>query len=249
MRFSINLLIFLFYCFSLYGQEFDENRLVTSGTIELSIPADNATFTFEVKGVGSSLNKAVIEAKNRVKFISDALFKNGLKEKNLSTSYFYSGENFGDKAFLSSKRDYKARITVMVNIDSLELLESSIIIVSDALPERISNITFSLKNYEQQKIEALEKAVKKAKEKATILASNMGAQLGSILYIEEVQNVPPQIRGRGGNYPNPFNASLEVSPEMSSFGKQKNSGFFVQQIKIVSKVNIIVELVTKSNDS
>ena len=245
MRFTLLLLIIILSASSSYCQEFDVNRLVAFGSIEVSTPADNASFSFEIEGVGSSLNEAVNEAKSRVSLISGALFENGLDKNSLRTSYFHSGENYGDKSFLSSKRDYKARITVLVNIDSLDLLESSIIIVSEAEPEKISNIKFSLKDFEQIKIDALEKAVLKSKEKANILASKMGAKLGNILFIEEIRDKLHPFRSRR-TYPNPFNAAYEIEQEMVNVGKSKSAGFFAQQIKIDSRVKIIVELITEN---
>jgi uncharacterized protein YggE len=235
------IVVFLFFIPAiLFAQEFDKNSIIVFGNAEVSIPADNATFTFEVEGEGSTLSQAVNTAREKVRDISGLLFKVGLTEKNLRTSFFHSGENIGNKAFLSSKRDFKAVITVLVNIDSLELLENAIIKVSEAKPESISNIDFSLKDYEQYKMDALEKAILKAKEKANMLASKMDTKLGNILSIEEIQGEPTTFRG-GRAYPNPFNVAYEINGTTNQ-GINSSSGFYAQQAKITAKVRVAIEI-------
>ena len=233
--------VFLFFLSAiLFAQEFNKNSITVFGSAEVSIPADNATFSFEVEGEGSTLSQAVNTARQKVKDISDLLFKAGLTEKNLRTSFFHSGENIGNKAFLSSKRDFKAVITVLVNIDSLGLLENSIIKVSEAKPESISNINFSLKDYERYKMDALEKAILKAKEKANMLASKMDAKLGNILSVEEIQGEPATFRG-GRTYPNPFNVVYEIDGTTNQ-GINSSSGFYAQQAKITAIVKVVIEI-------
>jgi len=202
-------------------------------------PADNAIFTFEISGTGSTLNEAVENARRHVADISGALLEIGLTRRNLRTSLFHSGENFGGKAFLSKSRDYKTNITVIVDIDSLQFLEPAVMKVSEYKLERISNIRFSHKNYEGLKEEALERAIKKAKRKAIMLASVMETKLGNILHIEELY---PRSASEYRNYPNPFNASIQVPSEEIICDPGSIDGFYAQEIKLNAKVKVIIEL-------
>lgn len=232
-------LLFLFFIYSnSFSQYFnDEKRVVVNGEIETMVPADNATFTFEVSGKGSTLSEAVRIVKNKVALISKNLFDIGLQKKNLRTSFFDSRENFGNKSFWSSKDDFKAQMEVLISIDSLELLEPAILKVSEFKPDKISKIQFSLINYENLKITALEAAVNKAKEKAHLLSKNMNTKLGNVLFIEEsINNISPQRNSRSRF----ANASLMFGKG----GKQIEEGnsFFTQQLKIRVKVRVIIEL-------
>ena len=241
MKFLI-LFIFSIFSFSIcLSQNFEQNRLVVYGSAEQFTQADFANFSFEVIGYGSSLSLAVQNAKKQVNIISSKLFKTGLTEKNLITSFFHSAENYGDKAFLSSKKDYKANITVRVQIDSLSLLEPAIIAISESQPEKISTIDFSLRNYEKLKEKVLEKAILKAKDKANILASNMNTELGDILYIEEFPTYPQYRLRRPA--PSPFNVAYESKALTVEQGSSSESGFFAEEIALTARVKVIIELV------
>ena len=163
----LNLFYFIVMTTGIFGQEFeDEKRLIVSGGAEIMVPADNVNFSFEVTGKGATLNEAVKNAKEKISLISQSLYGIGLKNDNLRTSFFYSNENFGDKPFWSSKDDFKTQMKVVVSIDSLELLEPTILKISEFKPDKISKIKFTLQNYESVKINALETVIKKSKTKS-----------------------------------------------------------------------------------
>jgi len=240
--------LILFFVFSLfffqltYAQDKNVNQLVLFGDCTLKAQTDIAVFSFSFKGVGPSLDVAVSNAKDKIRSITNELRKIGLSEKNFSTSYFYSGENEGDKSFLSSSRDYKAEIKVTVIIDSLDLLEKSIITVSKNEPDYISEVGFSLKNYSQYVINALEKAGKNAKEKAEILAKQMGFKLGKPIYIEDIGLPSGGFGGtstvyiRGGR-------SDEVLYMIDGLPKKKEgASFYSPETVINSRVKIIYQI-------
>lgn len=170
---------------SLSAQEVKEHRIAVFGNSEMQVPADVAEFSFSVKGVGSTLRGAVEDATRKVQSISNRLLKIGVVEKNISTGSFYSAENFGDKSFRSSTRDYQTTMEVFIRIDSLSILDKVIFSVSEGQIESISNISFSLKKADAIKNTALREAVKKAKEKAEAMAAQLGVTLGGVVMMEE----------------------------------------------------------------
>ena len=224
------------------AQDVKQNQLIVYGDAIIKAQTDIAIFTFAYKGVGASLDIAVNNAKNKIKQIIDELKKIGLNDKNFSTSYFYSGENQGDKAFLSSSRDYKAEIKVIVTIDSLQLLENSIITVSKNEPDYISEISFTLKDYSSLTVNVLEKARASAKEKAERLASKLGITLSNPLYIEDISLSPglafnsSSINVRGGR-------SNEVAYFIDGVLQEKvGTAFYSPEIQISSRVKVIYAL-------
>ena len=68
-------------------------------------------------------------------------------------------------------------MSVNITIDSLKLLESTVIIISEHKVNNLSNINFELKNDEEVKLQARDVAVKNAVEKAKIFAANLNIEL------------------------------------------------------------------------
>lgn len=236
----IILVIFLLFCTSIvYAQDSTLKNIHVRGEVEVSAKADRAIFSFTVNGTGSTLRMAVDDAKKRISSITDGLKHIGLTDKNFSTSNFYSGEEKGKTALIFSKTDYKTSITVTVNVDSLPLLEEAILYLSDVKPDSFSGINFVLHDYEQIKMDALEKAITKAKQKADLIAKIMGAELGELIYFNENTRDNNQ-RSFG---PNPFNASYEYANayyESDDIKTEGGSAFYSPDRKITVAVEAII---------
>lgn len=232
----------------------EEKRMTIAGSAEILARADTASFSFEVMGQGPNLFQAVDQARGKVSKISEALFKAGLKKENLRTSLFHSGENSGNKSFLSSEKDYQANLTVIVSLDDLNLLETAIITVSGAKPEKLSDISFSLKSYEKLRMEALEKAVLKAKEKATLLSQIMNFKLGDVIAIDAKESIAENNPGVRNRHPASLSASNVVLKSKSAIGntdghivsEAAGAGFFARQFRITAKVTATIEILGNS---
>jgi len=79
-----SLIIVILISFSL-AQAPQKNIIKTSGKVELQIPADVMSLSFNVVGKGSSLRAALISAKRKVGSIAKELIKLGLEEEDIST--------------------------------------------------------------------------------------------------------------------------------------------------------------------
>jgi uncharacterized protein YggE len=227
-----------------FAQDSLQNVITTFGKVELKVPADYATVSFSITSEGESLRDAVNKAKKKVIKVTKDLFTLGLNEKNISTSRFYSGENFGGKSFFSSNSDFKTEINTYLKIDSLDMIENILLTLSDHKVDEISNISFSLKNPEKYKLEAIEKAISKAKEKAILLSKVMGSTISNPFMITELnshaelKNHEKNIYVRGGrSYPNPFNAIYMVDG-----ASDKSRSIFSESIKIVAEVKLQVSI-------
>jgi len=231
--------------------EINRDYISMIGSVELKEVADQASFYFTIKGVGETLRLAVEDAENKTKTLSEKIIQLGIKKKNLSTSDFLSGENYGDKAFLSSSRDYQATISTLIKTDSLNLLRPLLFLISEAEVENISNISFSLKDELGLRRRARIEAGLKAREKAEDITGALGVKLGKVLTIEEIQptqtytNQNQLLRVRGGyNYPNPFNPGTynvlqEDNLSSPTVDEIKGSGFFAKTVSITSQVKVI----------
>lgn len=219
------------------------NHFSVQGSVELKEVADQASLSFSIKGVEATLRQAVENADKKTKSLTDKLTTLGVKVRNIATSQFYSGDNLGDKAFLSSSRDYRAIITTTIKIDSLRLLQPVIFAISEAEVEELSQIFFSLKDEFAFRRRARIEAALKAKEKADDIAKALGITIGKVFAIEEMPThvmTPPPMFGSGGNYPNPFNPGTPLSA--SIVDESKGSGFFAQTVTATSQIRVTFEI-------
>lgn len=243
---SIYVFAFVLFIQIVWGQqnEANQNQIRVTGSVELKEVADQASVNFSIKGTGSSLRQAVENADTKTKMLTDKLIGLGIKPHNISTSQFFSGQNYGDKAFLSSSKDYRAIIETSIKIDTLKLLQSVLFAISEAEVDNLSQISFSYKDEIGLRQRARIQAGLKAKEKADDLVKALGVSLGKVISIEEIlpaQTAPsPSMLRSARSYPNPFNsiASLETSASDESRG----SGFFAQTISATSQVRVIFEI-------
>ena len=234
---------------TLFSQQTESkvNQISVQGTVELKEMADQATLSFSVKGVGASLRQAVEKADRNTKVNIDKLIVLGVKEKNISTSSFYSGENYGDKAFLSSSRDYQANITTIIKIDSLKLLQPVLFAISEADVQNLSQITFSLKDEVGFRRRARIEAALKAKEKAEDITKALNIALGKVISIDEVQPTqslqsPLMLRNGRSNPFNPVSYVTDIGLQAGVVDESKGTGFFAQTISITSQVYITFEI-------
>lgn len=256
-RGCVSILLFMSLALSSYAQEsqLKENQISVLGAVELKEVADQASFTFSVKGVGETLRLAVEDANAKVKAVTDKLLKLGVPSSKIATSQFYSGENYGDKSFWSSKRDYQAVLTTLVTVDSIGLVESVLFALSEGEISNVSNVSFGLKDELGMRRKARIAATLKAKEKAQDITGALGVTLGRVLSIEEtkptrvIQPQAQQVRRFGYvpidyNVSSPFNPSsvVTLSGELPQVDESSGSGIFAQTISVTSEVTVIFEI-------
>jgi uncharacterized protein YggE len=237
----------LFLSVASFAQEVEDNRLTVYGKVKVFTKADRANIVFQLKGVGSSLKSAFEDAEEQMSTVSARLESIGLGKKNISTSFFQSSENYGDKAFLSSKKDYRAMMTVAITTDSLELLEPAVVILSESNVERISSISFDLIDYSDLRKRGLKEAIVKAKEKADLVSKELGLMCGDILSVEEIESPGPESRAiTFGRYATPFNVPF-FAQESSSYEKQDEASIYSQEISFFSEVKVVFEMVNNKS--
>ena len=226
---------------TLYSQQLEQktNYIFVQGSVELKEIADQASLSFNVRGVGANLRQAVENADKTTKTITDKLIALGVKDKNISTSSFFSGENRGDKAFLSSSRDYQANISTMIKVDSFKLLQPVLFAISESNVQNISQITFSLKDEVSFRKRARVEAALKAREKAEDIGKALNVIVGKAITIDEF---PPSqtnamVRGINASY-----NTISVSGLQMGVDESIGSGFFAQTISITSQVYVTFEL-------
>lgn len=189
MRPAFCLLLLLLLALPLAAQTPIQERphLTVRGQAQVEVPADRATISFSVKGVGASLEAAVAAAEAKIRAIVTPLQALGLTENDIATSHFQSDENEGDKAFFSSRRDYRAVMYVEVTVDELDRLTETVGIISEGDIETLSDLNFSLRDPLAHQKHVRLQAVADARQQAEEIAKVLGVQLGSVLLVGDVQ--------------------------------------------------------------
>ncbi len=216
------------YIFS--QQYLGDNKIVVNGESTTIVESNRAAFTFSVLGFGETLKEAIESARSKIKTASNIFAKYKIPGKNISTSVFESGENFGGKAFLSSSKDFRTLMSMNVIVENLEDLENIIVEMSELGIENISNISYSLKDIVNYKKQVKIDAMLDAKNKAEIIAKQFDLKLGKVIYVED--------NGFRQNYPNPFNPS---SREISEIASVTNS-LYSKPVKIYQKIKVIYSI-------
>lgn len=162
-----------------------EGEITVTGTAELRLLANRATFTVSVEGFGSSIGGAVQEATTRTDDMVRRLLAMGIKRTDVSTQQFASAAFSGDKPLFSSSKDYQSTIATRVVVDSVQLLGNLVAMLSDAGYTISGTITFSLRDEQETVRELRRSACRVAKDKATELVTELGGKLGRIVSIAE----------------------------------------------------------------
>jgi uncharacterized protein YggE len=223
------------------AQEVHDGKITVYGKVRTFAKTDRAKVVFNVKGVGKSLGAAFEDARIKIDSIAIRLYEIGLSEENLSTSFFQSSENYGDKAFLSSKRDYRVLMTATITTDRIDLLESVVVILSEGDIEKIERITFDMVNMAELRQEALTKAVEKARQKAEIVCAQLGVQCGRVSAFEELKTKDVVAQGPGMYGHNaPFNVPMYYDYEITVSGI--DSRIFPQEFALDTEVRVVFEI-------
>jgi len=210
--------------------------MTVRGKARVYAPANRAKVSFSIEGVGKSLEAAFDDARLKMDSIASDLYAIGLSDRDIESS-FYSGENFGNKAFWSSKRDYKATLSVCVTVDSLALLEPSLIALSHGDIEGIRNISYEILDFETLRKDALREAVRMAKEKADLVCEGLGITCDGVIEFEEYRTEAKGPRTKPA-YLNPFNAVLvEEGPD-----NEGGSGKFGHEFSVDAEVRVLFSI-------
>ncbi len=176
----------------MFAQTPTEHRISVAGSSTITVLANQASFTFEVEGLGSSLREAVSRAHDKANTISVTLQQLGVRPQDVRVGGFKSGGNL-DKAFFSSKRDFSAQISVSVTVTNMSKVADAMFAVSDAQPVSMTSVEYSVQSLDSLRTEALLQAAANAKLTAQRLAAQLGLTIQGVIEVEEVREF--HIRG------------------------------------------------------
>lgn len=165
------------------------------GSAIIRVEPDTAVLTFAVSNLDKHPQKAFQPTRQIAQKVSAYLVQTNIKEVStsrisLNTSYRYTA---GENKF----EGYLTKITYTVLLRNLEQVENVLSGVVDAGVNDITSVDFQTSRLKEIRIQARQRAVDAAKEKAEIYCTAAGVRLGNVIHIEDVN--PDQLRGREGH--------------------------------------------------
>lgn len=224
--------IFLFLISGLFFFETADSRQVqpVSGPPSVSIqstgvvtiPADFIRFTVNLNVFSKDLNDAFDQHKQQEAFLAELI-----KENN-----FNDGELIFNPISVSATRNpgsgdgFATRQVVIFSVTDFDLFEN---VQRKLIENGFTNLngTFGANQTEENRNEALRKAMENAKDKAGIIAVSAGKKLGDVLSVEY---------GSGRMQPVAYR---EMSFDVQSVGQLSQ---FEQTITITESVNVVFEI-------
>jgi uncharacterized protein YggE len=186
--------------FGAYGQNATTppSLITVSGQAEVRVRPDEVVFTMGV----DSVDKDMLTAKNRtddaVRQVLSIAKANNIKPEDSQTSYIsvqpkYNTDDLPYEQQRTTKREflgYEVSKTIAVTLKDISRFDSLLSDVLKAGVTRLSNVAFRDSKIRQHKDEARAMAIKAAQEKAKLLASQIGQQIGPAYSITESGVVP-----------------------------------------------------------
>ena len=189
-----------------YSQEI--KYIEVTGTANAEYPADQISWSVNIKKVESSLDECAKKANFVLNELLNALKQIGIDDNSIQVSPIQQGryyENDNDRTYRKFAGFY-SNINVSFILNEINKYPQLVKKLSES--DEYENLRSSWKDskYEEHHKNTLIQASDNARNKATYLAENLGMEKGSVLEILEENTTT--------SYPNPFNTSTSFKYEM-----------------------------------
>lgn len=188
MRYSFLLfsLSTLLYASSACAQQIDVRRHVeVDATSKIEADVDRATWQIKIRGSAASLAEVSKLLQTATDALRGKLTERGIKEGSLRISGIASGKDYEDMRDERTFKGFYAERAAVVEISDLALRQAlEAVLLED---DHIEIVKVNLRNsrHEELRKQALLAAVAAAREKASFLAKEAGAEIGQLLSIRE----------------------------------------------------------------
>ena len=217
-------------------------RIVSiSGEASVSSPPDMAVIDFTIETQDSEFRKAREKNASISAKVLNSIRSINLSEKNINLKNLNVNEwrEYDQKERKSVFKGYRANRNFQVSVYSRDLkakenLSEKVAQVVNAVSEngitRLGSVNYSLENDYELKNKALAQAVLNAKEKATILVTNLGAKLGKVISVSENSYSPkPYVKSY---------ARVAMSMDAESSSMPESDAYSAGEMSVSSTVNV-----------
>ena len=218
------------------------NAITVSGDGEVFAVPDTAEFTFSVIEEADTAKEVQDIATVKANAAIDALKVEGIEESDIKTINYSLSPKYEWKAAASClgyncpKNGEQVGFTInqsmRVKVRDLDRAGELLELVTGKEVASVSGLNFTVADEDSLRSEARKKAIDEAREKAEVLANDLGVSLVRIVGFSE-----------GGNYSMPMYArSMEASFDMAVGVMEESVSVPAGENKITSEVNITYEI-------
>jgi uncharacterized protein len=226
----------------IYGRTMDNipASISVSGTGEVKVVPNIATFTYAVVEEGRDVNEAQTKMTTKANQALDFLKSQGIEDKDIETTAYTVNPKYeyrydarfpgGNPVLIGFEARQNVKVKVRDQAKSGELLTG----LGQIRVSELSGLAFESDNEEELKDQARADAINKAKEKAEKLADAMGFKLVKVISFYE--EMPPV-------YPMPYGGDMMM--ERSAVGQTAGAPtptIMPGESKITSTVSITYEI-------
>lgn len=174
-----------------------KNTITVSDTGEIYAKPDLAITTFSVISNAKTVAKAMSDNTAKMNAVTDFLKKQDIKDADMKTTNFSIYPQYewikSTELYPSGKQvlsGYEVQQSLEVKIRNMEKIGDIIQGATDAGSNQVGNLQFAIDKKDDLTAQAREEAIKKAKDKAKELASQLGVSLVRISNFSENSSSP-----------------------------------------------------------
>jgi hypothetical protein len=208
------LIVFLLFYFASANAQVDKKFINITGTSEVILPADQISFSVQIRTLADSVEVCKKINDNRLDEVLAILKNEGINSKDIETSPENIAKYYETKERERIQKGFYAEMRVSFLLRDLsKYYEVSNKLCSSSSFGGITSF-YGISDYELQNKTAYQKALKAAKEKAEYLANTLGLKLGAVLEIDE--------NSSGQNYSNSINLQSGVVSQNENISGKVN---------------------------
>lgn len=182
------------------------NTVTVSGRGEVFAVPDIASFSFSVSADAKNAKEAQDKIKESMDSILDSLKSIQILEKDIKTLDYNVYPKYIYKREICSltycppqnqvQDGFTANHSVVIKVRDTEKVGQAIALVGERGASNVSAVSFTVDEPETLLNQARQKAINEAREKAKILAKDLGVRLGKITNFSDANNYPMPVYGR-----------------------------------------------------
>lgn len=212
----------------------------TSGEAVIYVVPDEVAISFGVETFDPNLDKARAANDEAAGRIVKAILTAGVQEKHLQTDQLQIELRYRNGSHpVQGVEGYVARRSYTAVLKDVKLLDKAIDAVLKNGANHFHGLDFRTTELRKHRDEARRMAIKAAKEKATLLAGELGVQVGGPRTISEGAVYSGYFGGRYRNYNYMAQNAMQVAPGGGDGGGENNP---LGQIAVRATVSVTFDL-------
>lgn len=186
--------------FYIAGKNIDRNISVPPGTItvtgegKVSVAPDIAQVSFGVDtGKQPTASAAMKILSNKMNAIFDAVQKAGIDKKDISTQNLSLNPVYDWQNGTQTVLGFQATESLQAKVRDMDKTSDVVTAATVAGANQVGGVNFTVDDPTKAQADARQKAIDQAKQKATVLAQQLGVRLGAIKQFSEGGGTMPPI--------------------------------------------------------